>query len=164
MFDDASPEAWTKAAYDELLKQIEALPAGDLREAALERIQVLDCDDAKLVSCDPDKAQNPPPEFAAWRDQLLAARVEDDVFRLALADSLRKLVCPGDENTPHVVRGPGFLGRLGAAGAEAKPLIADLRDKSGTACPVAAQLTDADRAKLAEIDARVTAPAAPQPK
>jgi hypothetical protein len=78
---------------------------------------------------------------------------------------LRQLTCPGDENTLYVLRGEGFQSNLKAAGDEALPLIADLSDKSRNVCPVAAQLTDGDRAKLSQIKADVeAAPVAPPAK
>ena len=156
---------WDKAAYTELRNEIEALPAGPLRDQALARIQTLDCDDTTRVSCDPGQALNPPAEFAKWRNQLVDAKVEDAVFRRALTNSLRVLICPGDEETLYVVRGAGLLGRLRDAGSEGKSLLDDLREKSGNACPVAAQLNDDDRAKLPEvIKTEATAPAALTPK
>ncbi len=149
---------WNEAAYDELRTEIAALPAGRLREDALARIRTLDCADTTRVSCDPVQARTPPLEFAAWRDQLIAAKVDKGAFRRALANSLRELVCSGGRETPYVVRGAGFLDRLRAAGAEAKALLDDLRDKSGKGCPVAAELTDDDRAELTQIAADATAP------
>jgi hypothetical protein len=55
-----------------------------------------------------------------------------------------------------VVRGdwvfsPGAESRLQSPGAAAISLIDDLTDKASKDCPVAAALTDADRAKLLEI-------------
>ncbi len=164
IFEEELP--WNPDAFDDLRNSIEALPAGERREAALKRIEVLNCADTTRVSCDPAQAQNPPPDFAAWRDRLLiAAKTDPGAFRRALAMVLRQLTCPGDENTLYVLRGEGFQSNLKAAGDEALPLIADLSDKSRNVCPVAAQLTDGDRAKLSQIKADVeAAPVAPPAK
>jgi hypothetical protein len=56
----------------------------------------------------------------------------------------------------NVVRGdsvfsPGAESRLQSPGAAAISLIDDLTDKASKDCPVAAALTDADRAKLLQI-------------
>ncbi len=185
---DGTRGPWDKAAYEALRNEIGALPAGQLREEALARVRTLDCADMTRVSCDPVQARTPPPEFAVWRDRLIAAKVGKPAFQRSLANGLRELVCKsvtsdfdvratfstalddviiefsGTKEAAYIVRGDGFQSRLVEAGAEAKPLLDDLQDKSGKACPVAAELNDDDRVKLAEIEADATAPAAPPPK
>jgi hypothetical protein len=127
---------------------IEALAPGSPRDEALVHITDLDCadPDASLASCDPHVP--PPPEAAAWRKTLEAARVDDVVYTQALAKVLEDLVCSGDDNAIHVVRGDGFHYRLQAAGAAASDLIDDLANKDSKDCPVAASLTDDDRTAL----------------
>jgi uncharacterized protein YjbI with pentapeptide repeats len=148
-FSDAY--TWDEKAYQNLRKVIEALPAGDLRDQALQNINRLDCasSDKTLASCDSSAA--PPPEAAAWRKALEAANVDAKAYALALAKVLKELVCSGGDAAIHVVRGPGFQNRLHAAGDAASDLIGDLASKDSKDCPVAASLTDADRAKLLSI-------------
>jgi uncharacterized protein YjbI with pentapeptide repeats len=150
-------QPWGVAEYDRLRKTLESLPAGELRDQALERIKVLDCPnpDPALASCDPPGASvpplEPPPEAAALRKSLeeeAAHTNETKDYPGALAKSLRDLVCPGDDNAIHVVRGEGFRSRLLEAGDAAFGLIRELTNKDSEDCPVAASLTDADRAAL----------------
>jgi hypothetical protein len=122
-------EPWTRDTYDELRKEIGSIENEESRPFALKRIEVL-CVDTERVSCHPAEAQNPPSEFASWRERLLAAKVEDDVFLPALISKLRELVCQGEEYAPYVVRGEGFRNRLRTAGAEAKPLVTEAVAKS----------------------------------
>ena len=145
------PQPWDDKAYQDLRKQMEDLPAGALRDKALERIRSLDCANPNptLASCDPNAPA--PPEAIAWRKTLEAASVDEKVYVGALAKTLKGLVCSGGDDAIHVVRGEGFRSRLQAAGAAASDLMDDLINKDSKACPVAASLTDADRAKLLQI-------------
>jgi hypothetical protein len=68
-----------------------------------------------------------------------------------LQRTLNELICSGDDDAIYVVRGEGFQSRLQAAGAAAPDMIDDLMNKDSKDCPVAASLTDADRAKLLQI-------------
>jgi len=96
---------------------------------------------------------------AAWRKALEAARINDTEYVIALAKVLRDLVCSGDDDAIYVVRGagvlPAFQNRLEAAGPAAINLISDLMDKGSKDCPVAAALSDADRAKLLQIKQKI---------
>ncbi len=151
---------WDGPAYDSLHKSIELLPSGDLRDQALKRIQSLDClnPDRTLASCDPPWAWVPPlavaQDDAAWRKTLVAAAINDSEYVIALSKVLRDLACSGAEDAIYVVRGSGdfllsgFQDRLKDAGATAFDLINDLMNKDSRDCPVAAALTDADRASL----------------
>jgi hypothetical protein len=51
--EDVFPHLWNEKTYEALRTTIEALPSGHDREAALERIQRLDCSssDKTLASC-----------------------------------------------------------------------------------------------------------------
>ncbi|MBV9288380.1 MAG: pentapeptide repeat-containing protein [Hyphomicrobiales bacterium] len=157
-------QPWDDKAYQALRTTIESLvPAGRSRDAALMRIASLDCasSDEALASCDPKAwlapLRKPPPEAEAWRKALDAARVNDADYELALADVLKRLVCSGGDEAIHVLRGTGFQFRLGAAGAAASDLIDNLTTKDANDCPVAAALTDADRAKLLGVKKDVEA-------
>ena len=163
--EDDKAKPWDGAAYELLRRGIESVPAGDLRDQALKRIQDLDClnPDRTLDSCDPPWAWIPPLKLAlhaaAWRKALEAARINDTEYVIALAKVLRDLVCSGDDDAIYVVRGagvlPAFQNRLEAAGPAAINLISDLMDKGSKDCPVAAALSDADRAKLLQIKQKI---------
>ena len=153
-----SGETWLPddMAYQALRTTIESLPAGRLRDQALKQIRILDCAVPAFESCD----YLPPPVGAAWwlgtqRDAVVwrealekAARVDEQAYAEALAKVLTKLVCSGGGNAIYVLRGAGFHDRLKAAGAAGSGLIDDLTSKDSKDCPVAASLTDADRAEL----------------
>ena len=149
---------WGEKAYETLRTMMESLPQGDLRDEALERIESLDCanSDSTLNSCDPQRAWipplTPPPEAAAWRRALeKAARLDGEAYATALARTLKELVCSGDDDAIHVVRGAGFQKRLRATGRAASEVIDDLVNKDSKDCLVSASLTDADRADLRRI-------------
>jgi hypothetical protein len=132
------------------------------RRAALMRIPSLDCSVPTFQSCD----YLPPPvgtgwwrttqrDAGAWRKALEEARVDDETFQKALANTLKELVCSAADNAIYVVRGEGFQIRLKAARSAAYDLIGDFTNKDSKDCPVAAALTDADRAKLLQIKQEV---------
>ena len=151
-------QAWDdkNKAYAELRTSLQSLPSGPLRDAALERIVVLDCSspDKTLQSCDPTSA--PPTEAAKWRNAVVTNMVGVKPYRAALAESLQALFCSGDENEALVVRTVAKFGQLQQAGPAARDLIAKLLTKSSSDCPVAASLTDADRATLLRIQQQIT--------
>ena len=120
-----------------------SLPPGQLREDALGRIQSL------------DPAAKPPPRAAAWQRALEAARVDDKAYAKAFAETLRNRVCLFAYDAIYTL-GSVFRRGFGDAYAYAAAfdLIDDLMNKDGKACPVAATLTDADRAKLLEFKQR----------
>jgi hypothetical protein len=150
------PHAWNDKAYHDLRESIGSAPAGPIRDQALYSIGRLDCasPDRALASCSLDPADSPPPEAAAWRQTVEAARVGDEAYAEALVKTLKELVCSGGDDAIYVVRGRGFQTRLGDAGAEASGLIDDLVNKDSKDCPVSATLTDADRAKLLQMKQR----------
>ena len=145
---------WDDEAYRALRATIVSLPPGTLRDAALERIRYLDCSnyDKTLASCDPPWAWvpplPPPPVAASWRKRLEAAAVDDKTYAEALAKTLKALVCSGDGEAIYILRGLLFQDGPRRAGDAATELIGDLLNKNSTDCPVAASLTDDDRAKL----------------
>jgi len=143
------PSGWSDKRYRDLLQAMQSVPLGRLRDEALERIRRLDCSntDKTLASCDPDATA--PDEAVTWRETLKAAAGGgDEAYTLVLVRTLKGLVCSGDDDAIDVLRGLGFQGRLRAAGAAASDLIDDLMSKDSKDCPVAASLTDADRAML----------------
>jgi hypothetical protein len=118
-------------------------------------ITVLDCANPapSLASCDPNVP--PPPEAAAWRKALEAARVDDEVYAKALAGVLKGLICSGGDDAIYVARGEGLQARLFVAGAAAIDLIDDLTNKDSKDCSVSTVLTDADRAALLGIKQKI---------
>ncbi len=143
-----------------------------MREAALKRVERLDCKmtGESLTSCDP-KAKLPP-KVEDWRSALEGGRVRDiTAYRRSLAKVLSDLVCGGDANAIHVLRGLTKANPMGnthlsdARGEAAKLIEKILVDKEG--CPVSAALTAADRARLLEIknsiEEAAEAEAAPSP-
>jgi uncharacterized protein YjbI with pentapeptide repeats len=94
---------WDDKAYKDLRTSLQFLPSGPLRDAALKRIEVLDCSspDKTIQSCDPTSA--PPTEAAGWRKAVVTNLVGVQPYRAALAESLRALFCPGGEDEALVV-------------------------------------------------------------
>jgi uncharacterized protein YjbI with pentapeptide repeats len=141
--------------YQRLRKIIsENVPSGYLRDQAFTGIERLDCSSsARLGSCDTSPKR--PPEVTAGQEMLETASVDEKAFGEALAGVFRELVCSVSDETIHVVRGlsrdaTDHKSRLEEAGPAASRLIDDLL-KDGKKCPVAAALTEADRAKLTRI-------------
>jgi uncharacterized protein YjbI with pentapeptide repeats len=149
-------QRWGDEAYRDLVKIIELLPQG-ARDLARHRIGALDCTISVwyISSCDARSASIPtpssPPSIAAWWKVLVGARVDGKTFARALSQELKALACTVEGGAVYVVRGPGFADRLAKAGSEAYSLIDDLANKDGKNCPVAAALTDVDRANLLSI-------------
>jgi uncharacterized protein YjbI with pentapeptide repeats len=144
-------QPWDNKAYNELRAMIDALPSGDNRNAALKRIQRLNCynPDPALAPCDPAGQQ--PPETVAWRTALESAGVNSDSYARALSKVLKPLLCSGDDDAIQVMRGSAFRDRLLAARPTAPDLIDDLTNKDSKDCPVSAALTNADRTQLLRI-------------
>jgi uncharacterized protein YjbI with pentapeptide repeats len=156
---DGTIHPWNDEAYRNLRRMIEFLPY-----QGLPRIRNLDCANPNppLASCDP--AHPLPPEAAAWRNVLEAARVDDSAYAKALAAELKALVCSGGDDAIYVLRGllrrsqrnrPLFGPlrtpfRLQAVGPEAPALIDFIMGKE---CPVFASLTETDKARLLQIKA-----------
>ena len=145
-------QAWNENAYEDLRKSLQSLPSGSLQDKALERVQIL------------APAAPLPPEATGWRDAVAKATVAAVDYPGALVKSLKALFCSGDENAIFLVR-PGaglkvedlaIIGRLRQAGAGAPGLIAELLSKDSSSCPLAASLTDADRATLLRIKQEIT--------
>ena len=167
---DGQNQPWDNTSYQALRTTIESLPPGNLRDQALKRIQSLECpgSDNTLAPCDPLLASVPPlklsPEAAEWRQALGLASVGKEAYASALAQVLKELVCSEEghdtlhvvhgsrfQDAIHVMHGTGFQGGLWNASSAAIELIDDLTNKDSKDCPVAAALTDADRAKLLPI-------------
>jgi uncharacterized protein YjbI with pentapeptide repeats len=140
---------WDDAAYQRLRKNLEDPTTGFVTD----RIERLDCASSALAPCDSNVP--PPSDATEWRKALEAASVGDGAYAAALAGVLKALVCSGEDDAIYAVRGLGFQGRLQAAGTTAFDLIGDLTNKENKDCPVAAALTDADRANLLRIKQRI---------
>ena len=153
---------WDAETYQALRTSVESLSTGENHASSLERIQRLDCSnrDSTLASCNPSLPL--PPEAEAWRKALQEARVDDQAYASALAETLKKLVCSGDADSIYVVRGAGFRTRLLATRHAAPDLIDDLMDKESKDCSVAAAMTDTGRAYMLRIKQAVLSAEAPQ--
>jgi uncharacterized protein YjbI with pentapeptide repeats len=151
--DPGGIQPWNDRAYQDLRKMMESLPAGALRDQALQNIASLDCanPDRTLASCEPDPSLSKPPQAAAWTWK--DAGVDDAAYAMALAASLKKLVCSGGDTAGYVSRGLETNGRIAATDTEAPALVDFIMSED---CPVSASLTDADKANLLRI--KQTAP------
>jgi hypothetical protein len=113
---------------------MEEVPEDNLRDQALERIEILN----------PDIFG---PE-ASEQETLEKGRVDETAYRSALADQLKSLACSGDEYAPYIVRGLIANDRIEDTGAEAPGLVEAILKPD---CPVSAALTEADKAALIKI-------------
>ena len=141
------PFSAVKAYADLRDLMMNSIPEGKMRDAALKRIETLDCGypSKYLASCDPDAET--PPVVLDWRNKL-EARVDAAASAKALATELQSLVCESPANALHILRGTIKSGRLSAPGPEASALVNFIVGKE---CPVSASLTADDKAKLLKI-------------
>jgi hypothetical protein len=152
---------WDAKAYAELRDSVENIPEGKMRDAALRRIEILDCGnpDKTLASCDP--TAKPPHEVLDWQNRLAQASIDGAAYAKALATEFQSLVCANDANEIYILR--GLLGvfpvrpRLAATGRKAREQIEFIMSEK---CAVSASLTDDDKAKLLQI--KQDTPQAPQ--
>ena len=140
--------AWTDATYTALRQSIEqAVPEGEYRNDALERVAILDCarKGDSLASCDP--AADPPDSVKEWKKMIEAASVDQGAYAKALAAILGDLVCSNEADRIYVLRGLLRSYRLLKAGAEMPALAKRITSPE---CPVSTALTDADKTAIAE--------------
>ena len=160
---DARP--WNKSGYEQLCRDlIKAVPEGEAREAALKRIESLECKEAEVGS---DCAAGPSPRDVESRRMIEAASegVTAESHAITLSKILEPLVCGGDENAIHVLRSvtDSLLretSRLEDTGANAPKLVDHIMSP---ACPVSTDLTSADKARLLEIKRKAEAKYPPKP-
>lgn len=139
---DGTP--WTQTRYKSLRKELEGVIArGPMRDAALQRIERLQC-----VSgvCDATA------DFKTFWEQQLDMVGENEAnfknYGKALAETLQQLLCNGDANAIHILRGVVHNGRLSNTGTDARALLDfAMSDK----CLVSAALTNEDKSRLREI-------------
>ena len=98
--------AWTKSGlergevprgmsgYQDLRKAMDLIPAGLLRDKALDRIRRVYCDnpDSTLASC------SPPVDDTSQQKSLEDARVDESTYAKSLSAVLKDLVCTGVDN------------------------------------------------------------------
>jgi hypothetical protein len=133
---------WDAKAYAELRDSVENIPEGKMRDAALRRIEILDCGnpDKTLASCDP--TAKPPHEVLDWQNRLAQASIDGAAYAKALATEFQSLVCANDANAIYILR--GLLGvfpvrpRLSATGRKAREQIEFIMSEK---CAVSASLT-----------------------
>jgi uncharacterized protein YjbI with pentapeptide repeats len=158
---------WKDDRYQHLRERMELIPAGSLRDQALDRIRRVDCanPDSTLAPC------SPPVDDTSQQKTLEDARVDDPTYAKYLAAVLKDLVCNGVDNggfyftgrmpmirdsAIYVLRGLMYAfapsgpqySRIGATGPEAASLSDSIESKD---CLVFTALTDADRAALLQI-------------
>jgi Pentapeptide repeats (8 copies) len=87
-------EPWKDNGYQDLRERMELIPAGPLRDQALDRIRRLDCanTDPTLASCSPSA------DDTSQQKSLENARVDDSTYAKYLAAVLKDLVCNGVDN------------------------------------------------------------------
>jgi hypothetical protein len=129
-------EPWKNDGYQDLRKSVELIPAGPLRDKALDRLRRVDCAnlDPSLASC------SPPVDDTSQNKSLQDARVDDATYAKSLAAALKDLVCNGVDNGAFYFTGrmpmihdSGLMysfapsapqySRIGATGPEATRLI-----------------------------------------
>ncbi len=147
---------WDAKAYAELRDlMINSIPEGKMRDAALQRIERLDCTskDKSLASCDP--AAKLPRDVLYWQKKLAQTNVDYAAYAKALATELWGLVCVKDVSAVYILRGIIQSKLLLVAGPKALEIVNFITSKD---CPVSAWLTDDDKAKLLTIKQKYAPP------
>jgi uncharacterized protein YjbI with pentapeptide repeats len=161
-------QPWSNDGYQDLRESMQLIPAGPMRDLALDRIRRLDCanPDSTLASCSPQV------EDTSQQKSLEDARVDDSTYAKYLAAVLKDLVCNGVDNGGFYFKGrmPPMIGdgaiyvlrglmyafpppnRIEATGLEAAALIDSIGSKD---CLAFTTLSDADRAVLLQIQRSV---------
>jgi hypothetical protein len=118
-----------------------------MRNAALERVSILDCAQKgdTLASC--DASADPPEAVKKWKKMIEAASVDQVIYAKALAAALGDLVCSNEPGGIEALRGLLRSRRLLQTGGEMSVLAKRI---TGAECPVSAALTEADKRALAE--------------
>jgi uncharacterized protein YjbI with pentapeptide repeats len=104
---DHPSELWTEAGYVNLRREMERnIPEGERRDAALKRIERLDCrnPDKALASCNPGTASRE--EARDWRNRLKeGTSLSDAAYENALVKELRVLICSGAPDSILILQG-----------------------------------------------------------
>jgi uncharacterized protein YjbI with pentapeptide repeats len=139
--------------YDSLRNLLERIPDAHRRDAALERLQRLNCNKDKkdMQSCDP-KGEYEPPVVDQWRNTFEQARVSDDSHQHAFVEVLRGLVCDYNENAILVLRRIADDGVLGLSFTKAPALIDEIMSDNGR-CPASNLLESKDKNLLLKVKA-----------
>ncbi len=152
VFVEGSQRRWSdvysyiEGNLDRLVQQ------GDMAVEKRKRVQsMLESIGCSEASC--GVVQSASDKFKDWYDRLVEKKLTEDDFQKALEAQLRDLVCSGVEGASNIVEGAGFFRNLDRA--KAVSLIEDLRDKLGKNCLIASLLSDAERARLANLEAQV---------
>jgi uncharacterized protein YjbI with pentapeptide repeats len=171
----ASPNwSWTDVNYIALIQSIQQISRRDVRDAALERVAILDCtrkawhgahaaprprvaagppqevrEGEALASCDP--SADLPNVVKEWKTRIERATDGQDIYAKVLAKILGDLVCSETPDRIDVLRGLLRANRFDLTGNEMSALA-----KRITKCPVSKALTDADKRVIAEARQRAT--------
>jgi hypothetical protein len=118
-----------------------------LRSKAMEHIATLECSRTSdtLASCDP--SIEPPPAVRKFKLAIENASVHETAYFRVLAEILDKLVCSGEPDAIHVLRGL-LTGQIAIVSREVPALVTRLMS---SACPVSAALTDTDKVELLQL-------------
>jgi len=148
---DSPSRTWTDATYAELRQSIErevpqgsftwGIPEVSLRNLALDRVAILDCekrDDDALASCDPSDL--PPDAVKQWKKMLEAASVDPNAYAKALTAILGDLLCSHQADRLDVLHGLLITDR-GDTNPDGPALLKRI---TSTECPLSVDLTDAD--------------------
>jgi uncharacterized protein YjbI with pentapeptide repeats len=151
--EQQAPCDWSVGAFDVLRRLIEEqIPEGGHRDAALERIEILE----------PSKPAGGG-ERASWAD-LARSSPSAEMFDKRLVQLLRKAGCD-TSGAPYVIRelARDLVVRFSSEGTQLAALAAGFLDE--TNCPGARGLSEQDKLRLRELrDFRALRPASPSPK
>ena len=168
-----SPQAWTDTSYVAVIRSIQQVSRGDIRDAALDRAAILDCtrkawhahaaprvatesaDEAwggeALASCDP--SADLPNVVKEWKAQIERATDVRAIYAKALAKILGDLVCSEAPDRIDVMRGLLRANRFDLTGNEMPALE---KRVTSAECPVSKALTNSDRYVISETSKRAT--------
>jgi hypothetical protein len=146
---------WTDTDYNALRQSIEREVPEGLRDAALDRIAILDCASTNhnLASC--NSAAAPPDPVKQWKKMVEAASVDREAYAKALVSILGDLVCSNDGDQIDVLRGLLKNKYFSLTGEELPALAKRI---TSTACPLSVALTDADKLEIAAVRVPIPPP------
>jgi uncharacterized protein YjbI with pentapeptide repeats len=159
----ASRQDWMHKLVEQAISKV------DRRNAALERVAILDCTrkSDELASC--DRSAEPSSAVKQWKTMIQAATVDQTAYVKALAKILGDLACAGDLAVLHGLLKPAVpsnlpavpdvtpalrgTSRFAATRSEAPALAKRIM---GAQCPVSTMLSQADEREIASMVASAT--------
>lgn len=145
-------QTWTEDDYNKLKEIINHDVQDDnLRKAALERIERLNCEGTNQALAPCALSAKAPNELRQHElPQFEKALVEPADYQPALACSLIRTIFSAGPDQIFVLRGVTKNGRLAATGGQVPALISKIVNEK-ECCPVSAALTEDDKARLLQI-------------